>query len=92
MEIVLGTYAYALIMFFISIVFFFVIEKSSAQAILMLILLMFTITFFQSCSKQEPECDLDKIIAQTCNKNHDNEACVKEVIDILSFSCDIDKI
>ena len=90
MEIVLGTYAYALIMFFISTVFFFVIEKSNAQAILTLILLIFIITFLQSCSKENFECNLEETINRVCDEN-DKEACIKDVTNVLSYSCNINK-
>ena len=48
---------------------------------------------FQGCSKDDFECspeNIEKIIAQTCNE-YNKEACVREVIDILSYSCDINK-
>ncbi len=45
---------------------------------------------FQGCSKENFGCDLDETIARVCNK-YNNEDCTKEVIDILSYSCDINK-
>lgn len=45
---------------------------------------------FQGCSKEEFECNLDETIAKVCNK-YNNEACIEEVIDVFSYSCDINK-
>jgi len=47
MEIALGTIAYGLIMFFMSVISFFIIEGSKPQAILTLLLLMLIITITQ---------------------------------------------
>jgi len=90
MEIILGTYAYALIMVFIAIVIFFVIEKSNAQAMLTLILLMFIITFLQSCSKENFECNLEETINRICDENN-KEACIEDITNVLSYSCGINK-
>ena len=90
MEIVLGTIAYGLLMFFMSIISLFIIEGSKPQAVLTLILLMFIITFLQSCSKENFECNLEETINRVCDEN-DKEACIEDVTNVLSYSCNINK-
>ena len=45
---------------------------------------------FQGCSKEEFECNLDETIAKVCNK-YNNKDCIEEVIEVFSYSCDINK-
>ena len=45
---------------------------------------------FQGCSKENFECNLDKTIARVCDQ-YNNEACIEEVTNILSYSCGINK-
>ena len=94
MELLLGIFAYVLIMFFTTVICFFLIERSHQEVIVILILLIVALYTFQGCSKQEFKCDkenIDKTIIQTCNNSNDKEACREDVIDILSLSCGINK-
>ena len=91
MELLLGIFAYVLIMFFTTVICFFLIERSHQEVIVILILLIVALYTFQGCSKQEFKCDIDKTIIQTCNNSNDKEACIEEVIELLSLSCGINK-
>lgn len=98
MSLLLGISAYALIIFFLTVICFFILERSSQDEVtLILILLIFALFIlfsFQSCSKQEFKCDkenIEKTIIQTCSNSNDKEACREDVINILSLSCGINK-
>tara|TARA_R100000742_G_C4165972_1_gene5897 strand:+ start:277 stop:471 length:195 start_codon:yes stop_codon:yes gene_type:complete len=60
------------------------------KVIILLLIIFYMLIIFQGCSKENFGCDLDETIARVCNK-YNNEDCTKEVIDILSYSCDINK-
>lgn len=45
---------------------------------------------FQGCSKENFECNLKETIDRVCNERN-NDACIKDVTNVLSYSCDINK-
>ena len=60
------------------------------KVIILLLIIFYMLIIFQGCSKEEFECNLDETIAKVCNK-YNNEACIEEVINVFSYSCDINK-
>ena len=60
------------------------------KVIILLLIIFYKLIIFQGCSKENFECNLDKTIARVCDQ-YNNEACIKEVTNILSYSCGINK-
>ena len=60
------------------------------KVIILLLIIFYMLIIFQGCSKENFECNLDKTIARVCDQ-YNNEACIKEVTNILSYSCGINK-
>lgn len=53
-------------------------------------IIIILLIIFQGCSKENFECNLKETIDRVCNERN-NDACIKDVTNVLSYSCDINK-
>jgi len=53
-------------------------------------IIIILLIIFQGCSKENFECNLKETIDRVCDENN-TEACIEDVTNVLSYSCDINK-